>query len=140
MFKLYCVIIFKKKIISLKVTNLQLYGFKTLAQNNFSDCGFFFHQQELLRLNPKPLASCQWTTSVNGSTVTGEKGAGLIVAAGSGLARARATVKPSVATVQDRHHYKRNSSYAEVCSLYPAFIIFAVHIILSPIIPLLVIS
>ncbi|XP_025414700.1 dihydropyrimidine dehydrogenase [NADP(+)] isoform X2 [Sipha flava] len=66
-------------------------------------------RRELLRLNPKPLAGCQWSTSVNGS----RKGVGPTVSAGSGLARARATVKPSVATVQDRHHYKRNSSYAE---------------------------
>jgi hypothetical protein len=68
-------------------------------------------------LNPKPLANCQWTTTVpnDGGTTAGGKGVGLMAAAGSGLARARAIVKPSAATVVDRHHYKRNSSYSEVC-------------------------
>jgi len=71
--------------------------------------------EELLRLNPKPLANCQWTTTVpnDGVTTAGGKGVGLMAAAGSGLARARAIVKPSAATVVDRHHYKRNSSYSE---------------------------
>ncbi|XP_022182624.1 dihydropyrimidine dehydrogenase [NADP(+)] [Myzus persicae] len=71
--------------------------------------------EELLRLNPKPLANCQWTTTVanDGGTAAGGKGVGLMAAAGSGLARARAIVKPSAATVMDRHHYKRNSSYSE---------------------------
>ncbi|XP_026816889.1 dihydropyrimidine dehydrogenase [NADP(+)] [Rhopalosiphum maidis] len=71
--------------------------------------------EELLRLNPKPLANCQWTTTVpnDGGTTAGGKGVGLMAAAGSGLARARAIVKPSAATVVDRHHYKRNSSYSE---------------------------
>jgi len=80
---------------------------------------FRIFSQELLRLNPRPLASCQWTTTVandDGGTTVGGKGVGLMAAAGSGLARARAIVKPSAATVVDRHHYTRNSSYSEVCT------------------------
>lgn len=64
-------------------------------------------------MNPKPLADCQWTVKlVNGDVA--DVAESTEVFAGSGLARARATVKPSVATVLDRHHYKRNSTYAEV--------------------------
>lgn len=73
-------------------------------------------------MNPKPLAGCQWTTAPaaveirakNGLNDPKSDGTGPTVAAGSGLARARATVKPSVVTVKDREHYKRNSSYARV--------------------------
>lgn len=64
-------------------------------------------------MNPKPLADCQWTVKlVNGNGA--DVAESTEVFAGSGLARARATVKPSTATVLDRHHYKRNSTYAEV--------------------------
>lgn len=71
-------------------------------------------------MNPRPLAGCEWTskkattssTEINRSdgTGTGEE----VSVVGSGLARARATVKPSADTARDRRHYKRNALFAEV--------------------------
>jgi len=68
---------------------------------------FKIFSQELLLLNPRPLADCQWTDV----TAVDRDGSSSV---GSGLARPRALVKPSAVTVHDRRHYKRNATYAEV--------------------------
>lgn len=86
----------------------------------------------MLRLNPRPLAGCQWTTAKKKSKATAEhettdrttcQGTGVVAgeSVGSGLARARATVKPSANTALDRRHYKRNALYAEVGVVYTEF-------------------